>query len=154
MSRADEYEMEACFISLIFKGLNSCKRFCRICGKDIFLCSPLDIWILVLLTAANMLYAQAPTAEMTGRITDPSAAVIVGAQVTIKNTDTGIRRDTTSNELGSYTVPLLDPGNYEVTTTKEGFRPISRSGLSLHVGLLAPEHNIVKTENVLQPLVR
>jgi Carboxypeptidase regulatory-like domain/TonB dependent receptor len=87
--------------------------------------------------AAQVLLAQTPTAEMTGRITDPSAAVIVGAQVTIKNTDTGIRRDTTTNELGSYTVPLLNPGNYEMTTTKEGFRPISRSGLSLHVGQVA-----------------
>src|SRR3989442_3462054 len=81
--------------------------------------------------------AQTPTAQLTGRIADSSGAVIVGAQVMVKNSDTGIRRETTSNELGSYTIPLLDPGNYEVTTSKEGFRSISRSGLTLHIGQVA-----------------
>ncbi len=91
----------------------------------------------VLLATEQFLMAQTPTAQLTGRVMDPSGGVIVGAQVTIKNTETGIRRESTSNEVGSYTFPLLDPGNYEVTTSKEGFRPISRSGLTLHVGQVA-----------------
>src|SRR5438105_802800 len=83
------------------------------------------------------LSAQTPTAQLTGRITDPSSAIIVGAQVTVKNTNTGTQRQTVSNELGSYTVPLLDPGSYEVTASQAGFRTISRTGLTLNVGQVA-----------------
>src|SRR5262249_2224483 len=39
----------------------------------------------------------------------------------------------TSNDLGNYTIPLLNPGNYQISATKDGFRPISRSGITLHV---------------------
>ena len=73
------------------------------------------------------------TTQLTGRITDQSAAVIPGANLTVINEDTGIKRATESNELGYYTVPLLQPGHYRVTVQKEGFRPLTRSGITLEV---------------------
>ena len=94
-------------------------------------------YLTIVFVTAQSLPAQTPTAQMTGRITDPTGAVIAGANIALKNTETGVRREITSNESGSYTIPLLDPGSYELTTTKEGFRPISRSGITLHVGQVA-----------------
>jgi hypothetical protein len=73
------------------------------------------------------------TTQLTGRITDQSAAVIPGANLTVINEETGIKRETESNELGYYTVPLLQPGHYRVTVQKEGFRPLTRSGITLEV---------------------
>ena len=78
-------------------------------------------------------FAQAPTGSITGVITDTSSAVIPDALITVLNTDTGVKRETISNGSGDYTVPLLGPGNYQITVVKDGFRPINRSGITLHL---------------------
>src|ERR1700688_3396751 len=83
--------------------------------------------------ATHLALAQAPTAEITGVVTDTTSAVIPGAAISVLNTDTGVKRDTISNGSGDYTVPLLNPGNYQITVTKDGFRPIRRSGITLHL---------------------
>ena len=86
----------------------------------------------LLLAAGTGLLAQTD-AEIGGTITDPSGAVIPGVSVTVTNVDTGVARATVSNELGFFIVPLLQPGNYQIELTSEGFRPIMRTGLTLHV---------------------
>ena len=47
------------------------------------------------------------TAQITGRVTDSTDAVIPDVSIMVTNVDTGIKRDTASNELGYYTVSLL-----------------------------------------------
>ncbi|MCL5743082.1 MAG: carboxypeptidase-like regulatory domain-containing protein [Acidobacteria bacterium] len=79
------------------------------------------------------LEAQTSMAQITGRTTDASQAVIPGTQITVTNTQTRIQRKTVSNAEGYYTVPLLDPGNYQVDVEAQGFRAISRSGITLQV---------------------
>ncbi|MCI0720515.1 MAG: TonB-dependent receptor [Acidobacteria bacterium] len=74
----------------------------------------------------------AQTAQFTGRISDPSGAVVLGAKVTVTNVNTGIKRVTTSTEEGYYTVSLLKPGAYRINVQMAGFKPISRSGISLN----------------------
>jgi len=81
--------------------------------------------------------AQTTAGQFTGRITDPSGAVIAGATVLATNAATGATRETVSNELGIYTVPLLEPGQYTLTIKKPGFRTIERGGLVLHVNQIA-----------------
>ena len=82
--------------------------------------------------SATAVLAQRST-QLTGRISDSTDAVIDGAEVIVTNQDTGIRRETKSNELGYFVVPLLQPGRYEVAVQKSGFRPIRRSGITLEV---------------------
>ena len=77
--------------------------------------------------------ALAQEAQVTGRVTDSSGAVIPDVKITIANTDTGIARDTRSNDLGYYTLPLLQPGNYKITAEKQGFQSKERSGVVLLV---------------------
>ncbi len=95
--------------------------------------------VVLLTLAAGVWLAGAPvalaqqTAQIAGRVTDPTGAVIPGAEIAVNNEETGIRRETNSNELGYYSVPILPPGKYRVSVHKDGFRPITRTGMTLEV---------------------
>ena len=80
------------------------------------------------------LFAQVTGARLSGTITDGTGAVITRAQVTIKNTASGFRRELVTNESGYYSAPNLSPGAYTVTTFAKDFRAEIRSGITLTVG--------------------
>jgi hypothetical protein len=79
------------------------------------------------------LAALAQTAQITGRITDTTDAVVPDVQVVVTNVSTGAVSKTASNTAGVYTVPLLPIGTYTVTVQKAGFRPMRREGVTLAV---------------------
>lgn len=84
---------------------------------------------------ASAAYAQ--TGQISGIVSDASGAVIPGTKIAAVNEETGIIHNTTTNEAGAYTVPLLRPGLYEVSAQHEGFRPVSRSGIRIEVDHVA-----------------
>jgi outer membrane receptor protein involved in Fe transport len=88
--------------------------------------------VLLLASTVPVLFAQ--NAQVGGRVTDPSGAVIPGTEISVVNADTGVERKTASNDEGYYAVPLLQPGRYRLTAQKEGFKPLSRDGILLQVG--------------------
>ena len=88
---------------------------------------------LLVVMLATALSAQTPTAQLSGRITDHTGGVVVGARITVTNVDTQIERETVSNQEGYWTAPLLEPGAYRIAVQMPGFRTISRSGVTLHV---------------------
>lgn len=90
--------------------------------------------LILALLASTFALAQNRTAEISGRILDPSDAALVGAQITARNVGTGARRGATSSGTGDYVIPLLEPGNYELLVEQQGFRTLQRSGILLHVG--------------------
>lgn len=73
------------------------------------------------------------TANIKGLITDASGARVAEAKVTARNTETGAVRTTVSEADGSYLVPALPVGVYEVTASKAGFQDSTRSGIELNV---------------------
>jgi hypothetical protein len=77
--------------------------------------------------------AQVTGATLSGTVTDASGAVIANAQVSIKNTATGITKDSTTDSAGFYTVPNLPAGPYEVKVTAAGFNT-AVSKVTLAVG--------------------
>lgn len=83
---------------------------------------------------APLALAQAPTAAISGTVTDSTGAVLPGAKVEILNEETGISRTAQTNAAGYYLVPLLGVGRYQVTATLEGFQGQVRSGIVLTVG--------------------
>jgi len=83
-----------------------------------------------LLLAASAAFGQSQ-GTFQGVVSDDSGAVIPGATVSVLNTDTGIERSTTTNEVGFYQVPGLDPGPYQVTAISDGFSTQERTGLRL-----------------------
>jgi outer membrane receptor protein involved in Fe transport len=76
----------------------------------------------------------AQTAQVTGRISDQTGAVVPGAKITVIHIGTGLSRETVTNNEGYFTIPLLNPGEYRVTVKKDGFIPLIQSGVILQVG--------------------
>ena len=83
---------------------------------------------------AIQLNAQVAGARIAGTVTDSTGAVIVGAQLTIKNMADGFTRELVSNRSGFYSTPNLSPGPYSVTASAKGFKSEVRSGITLMVG--------------------
>jgi hypothetical protein len=78
------------------------------------------------------------TGIITGRVQDPSGAVVSGAQVSIVNTATNIDNPSRTNEEGLYRVPALRPGTYRVTISAAGFKKFVRDTVDLRVGATLP----------------
>jgi hypothetical protein len=78
--------------------------------------------------------AQVAGATLSGSVTDPSGAAIVGAQVSATNRATGVNRTAVTDSAGFYSVPNLQPGNYDVTVTSTGFATAKNVDLELTVG--------------------
>jgi hypothetical protein len=68
-----------------------------------------------------------------GSVTDDSGAVIPGANVTVTNDDTGIEVTRPTNEVGFYSAPGLNPGDYTVSVSSEGFSTAQQQAVRLEV---------------------
>lgn len=90
--------------------------------------------ILLLLSGAKLVSAQAVTGNISGTVTDSSGAVIAGASILVKNTATGVTQTTTSNSQGRYNVPDLAVGTYDVQASNSGFQTVVHAGVNLTVG--------------------
>ena len=93
----------------------------------------LSVVTLAALTAATAL-AQETRGSITGKVTDPQAAVIPGATVVVTNTETNTASRTVSNDTGYFEVNLLVPSVYSVAVESPGFKRTVRAGLALMVG--------------------
>jgi len=69
--------------------------------------------------------AQSVAARLMGTVSDPSSAVIAGADVTTINSGTGKSKTVRSGRRGEYVIFPLEPGTYQIHVTKDGFRGIS-----------------------------
>ena len=85
------------------------------------------------LSCTISLHAQSTNASLTGRVTDPTRAVIADAKVIVINTGTGVRYEGITNQTGSYYVTDLPPGSYRIEVEKIGFKAVIKSDLTLHV---------------------
>src|SRR5207253_7669164 len=112
-----------CLASL-FKGVEIDMK------KDVVKCLVLAMLVFVLTSAS--VWAQS-TAEISGSIKDASGAVLPGAEVTVTQTETGIARNTVSNETGAYVLPNLPLGPYKLEASLPGFRTFVQTGIVLQV---------------------
>jgi hypothetical protein len=72
-------------------------------------------------------------ASVSGRVTDPSGAVVPGAQVTVRHTETNITSAAVADDQGRFRFPYLKVGPHEITVRQEGFQDATRR-LRLTVG--------------------
>jgi hypothetical protein len=96
--------------------------------------------------------AAAQTAELRGLVTDSSEGVLPGVSVTIRQEATGVERSIVTDELGSFRVPVLQPGPYVIESTLMGFGT-DRRRVVLTVGQVA-ELRIALTVGTLQESVQ
>jgi hypothetical protein len=78
--------------------------------------------------------AQVNTADVVGTVTDTSGAVVPGANITLKNTATGIARTMQTQADGDYVFNLMQVGTYDVTIEAKGFKTMVTKGLALYAG--------------------
>jgi hypothetical protein len=93
----------------------------------------LVVAVFVLLITGHC-FAQVTGAALSGTITDESGAIVARAEVSIKNTDTDITRNATTNASGIYNAPNLLPGTYDVAVSMAGFETEVRTRVILTVG--------------------
>ena len=85
-----------------------------------------------LFLAATVVSAQA-TAELNGRVTDESGAVLPGVTVTVTQTETGFTRSVVTDGNGTYVMPNLPTGPYRLEVMLQGFRTYVQTGIVLQV---------------------
>ena len=89
--------------------------------------------LAALFLAATLASGQTFRGTILGTVTDETGAAVPGATVTIRNTDTGLLRTTESQADGSYAVPELPIGTYDVTIEKTGFQTSVTKGVPVTV---------------------
>jgi len=94
---------------------------------------PIATLLLTLLFALTA-SAQILTGTIQGTVQDANGAVVPGANVVIKNTETNSSRTVVTDEQGFFTAPQLQPGNYSVTVSKQGFATTEDPKVPLTVG--------------------
>ena len=81
---------------------------------------------------AGAICAQDTRGAITGRVTDPSGAVIPDASVSISSNH--FTETVATGDDGRYSVSGLNPGHYRVEVRAAGFSPLEKSGLVLATG--------------------
>src|SRR5690349_16293171 len=90
-------------------------------------------FFLILLLALAV-YAQiAPTASLTGTVTDPSGAVIPAAHVQLVSLETGFERAVEAQADGRYLFSQVPVGLYRVEVSANGFNTYRQTGIRLNV---------------------
>ena len=74
-------------------------------------------------------HAQGLNAALTGTVTDPSGAAVVGAEITLTNKASGTETKFTSDDRGEYVFRNLTPGTYDLKAAKEGFQTYIKTGI-------------------------
>jgi hypothetical protein len=90
------------------------------------------IGLLLFALACREVWAQS-TAQVSGTVKDQTNAVLPGAEVSVTQTDTGLKRSALTNETGSYVISNLPVGPYRLEATLPGFRTYVQTGIVLQV---------------------
>ena len=82
---------------------------------------------------AASLFAQSSTgaATLIGAVTDSTGSVVPGAKVTVTNKDAGFVFTSVSTSEGTWYIPNLNPGNYQLRIEAQGFKTYVQDGILL-----------------------
>ena len=96
-------------------------------------CVVFACFVLLFACASASLAQTGGTGALTGTVTDPSGAVIAGATVVATDAGTGQARTTTTDANGSFKFSLLNPGNYTVKFSANGFKTVEVPAVTVNV---------------------
>jgi hypothetical protein len=98
----------------------------------------LVLMVAVVLVGSGVLaFAQGTSGSLSGQISDPMGAAVVGAKVTLTNVDTNLVQAETSDNTGSYLLKPVMPGKYSLTITAKGFAVYVQRGIVITVNQYA-----------------
>ena len=132
-SRQDIADCRFPIADLISRAVNSDVRFLLMIMK-LLATVTLSSLLLIALVRANptSMHGTAQTfhSGISGRITDPNGAVIVGARITIVSRSSQTNVSSKSNTEGAYTVDL-EPDTYDVCVEAWGFKKATRKSIQV-----------------------
>lgn len=120
------------------------------------------VFLCLLALLPGSVQAQNLTGTILGTITDPNGLVVEGVVVEATNLGTGRTRRVTTGESGTYTLPALPVGQYEIVASATGFETVvisdavvqidqqSRHDIDLSVGQVATRINVTAGIQFLQ----
>ena len=94
---------------------------------------------LIGLIAAAISPAQTISGFISGTVTDPSGAVVPGAQIKLANEANGLQRDGVTSESGGYSFVSVQPGTYSLSVEHTGFKTYRRRGIALSANERLPQ---------------
>ena len=105
-------------------------------GSQSLRCPPaMAVWWIrwaLWLSSPGLLFGQ--SAQLSGLVLDPAGASVANARLELRHRDTGVRRQTLTNQEGFYSFPSLKAGTYQATLQVEGFQTVTRNSIVLDVG--------------------
>ncbi|MBL8174199.1 MAG: carboxypeptidase regulatory-like domain-containing protein [Bryobacterales bacterium] len=90
--------------------------------------------VLLFLGLASHAPCQVQTGRISGVVYDPNRASVPNAAITVTNKETGVAQRVATDGSGSYVVPSLNPGIYDVSASAGGFKTTVRSNVEMQVG--------------------
>src|SRR5579863_968817 len=96
---------------------------------------PIWFCIVAMLALVSSVFPQnLATGTLVGTVTDNTGAVVAGAKVSVTNTQTQVVSREVTNGEGSYYVPFLGIGSYEVLVEAAGFKKYEQTGFVINAG--------------------
>ena len=92
------------------------------------------VFLSIVLGCVGPAFSQSSTGSISGTVADQNNAVVPGAAVFAKNTETGFVRSAVTNSSGLYRLTDIPPGTYEITIAAAGFKKYTQSLITLDVG--------------------
>ncbi|HEV2401184.1 MAG TPA: carboxypeptidase regulatory-like domain-containing protein [Candidatus Sulfotelmatobacter sp.] len=106
----------------------------RVCHRGTGSFTPIVLLLMMAFFCVNAAWGQGSyAAQVRGRVTDQSGAIVVNATVTITNVATGIAQTIQTNDHGEYFFTGLRPATYTVKAQMAGFRVIEKTNVVLQV---------------------
>lgn len=102
-------------------------------------------FLSIVLGCVGSAFSQSSTGSISGTVTDQNNAVVLGATVLGRNTETGFVRSTLTNSSGLYRLTHIPPGPYEITIEAEGFKK------HIHPRITIDVRQDAKVDAVLEP---
>jgi hypothetical protein len=104
---------------------------------------------------AAALYTSGAKAQMvggtiSGDVVDSAGAAVARAEVLVRNDETGSERKFLTAESGTFSAPSVAVGTYTVSVSRDGFAPLSRTGIVLTVGQNVQLHLALTVGSVQQ----
>src|SRR6202140_3130693 len=94
---------------------------------------------VMLILFCTVATAQTATGQFNGHVYDPGGAAVAGSTVKVQDPTSGSTRTVQSNGEGLYELPLVPPGNYQITVTQAGFQTAVSTVLKLDVNQISTQ---------------
>ena len=117
--------------------------------RDLRLALP-NCLLSILILIAPGARAQMVGGTISGEVVDPAGSAVGRAEVVIRNDETGSERKFVTADGGTFSAPSVAVGVYTVTVSRDGFAPLSRTGIGLTVGQNVQLHLALTVGSVQQ----